>query len=110
MGKLEIRKLNHCFRLLRILVTVVSLLGLNSQLMAADFSVAGIIESSNDHDLQPLSERHRVLLASMQQRLIMNDVSFAWHGAVGPCAGSVEIVDGTISGNGFVHVHGQAWR
>jgi len=69
--------------------------------VASEYDVSGVIESTNNHDIQPISETHIVLLASMDEKLVPNDPASPWQGAIGPCGGSVVIKDGTISGSGL---------
>lgn len=70
-------------------------------IMATDFDVSGVIESKNSHNVQPISDSHIILLASMDETVVPNDPESPWQGATGPCGGSVEIKDGSIAGTGF---------
>jgi len=70
-------------------------------LLADEYDVSGIIESINSHDVQPISETHIILLASMEEKLVLDDPDSPWHGATGPCGGAVEIKEGAINGSGY---------
>jgi len=70
-------------------------------LLADEFDVSGVIESKNSHNVQPISETHIILLASMEEKVIPNDPDSPWQGATGSCGGAVEIKDGAIAGSGY---------
>ena len=70
-------------------------------LNAEEFDLSGVIESKNSHNVQPITESHIILLASMEETVVPDDATSPWQGATGPCGGAVEIKDGIISGQGF---------